>query len=82
MNTAEIKMDLFRKIDALKEKNLQEAYGLLLNLINKEKSIDEWDNLTKQQQEALILGVRQLDNGEGIAHNMVMQTARKNFLND
>lgn len=77
MNTAEIKIDLFRKIDALKEKNLQEAYELLLNFINEEKSISEWDSLTKQQQEALKLGVYQLDKGEGVAYNEVMNSVRK-----
>ncbi len=81
MNTAEIKIDLFRKIDTLKEKSLYEVYGLLLNFINKEKSIDEWDTLTKKQQEALKLGVHQLDKGEGVAHKTVMQSVRNKFLN-
>jgi len=33
MNTAEIKLDLFRRIDGLKEKELRILYGKLLELL-------------------------------------------------
>jgi len=58
MNTADIKIDLFRKLDALTGKNLKEAYGLLLNYINQKNDVNDWNNLTIEQQEALKLGVQ------------------------
>lgn len=80
MNASEIKLDLFRKLDSLKENTLEEAYGLLINLINSKKEINEWDDLTDSQKSAILLGVKQLDNGQGRKHNNVMSDLRKKFL--
>ena len=82
MNTAELKIDIFKKLDSLKENRLEEAYGILLNFINKNADIDEWDILTPEQQSAIKFGVDQLDNGEGRKHNDIMSDIRKKFLND
>lgn len=75
MNAAEIKLDLFRKLDNLKGEKLQEAYGLLLNFIN-QNSTDFWDELTPEQKEAIELGIKELDEGKGIPHHEVMQTLK------
>ena len=82
MNSAEIKIDLFRKLDGLKDERLKEAYGLLLNHINGDTDIDDWDNLTPTQQEAIKLGLKQLDEGKGRPHNEVLSEFRKRFLDD
>ena len=82
MNTAEIKIDLFRKLDSLKGNSLQEAYGLILNYINSNRPLDEWDNLTPEQQEAIQIGINQLNNGEGRDHRNVITDLRNQFLND
>ena len=82
MNTAELKIDIFKKLDSLKENRLEEAYGILLNFINKNVDVDEWDSLTPVQQSAIKFGVDQLDNGEGRKHNDVMSDIRKRFLNE
>tara|TARA_R110001592_G_scaffold336614_2_gene622248 strand:- start:3515 stop:3748 length:234 start_codon:yes stop_codon:yes gene_type:complete len=75
MNSAEIKLDLFRKLDGLSGSKLQEAYGLLLNFIN-QNSADFWDDLTPKQQEAIKQGVKELDEGKGVPHDEIMQTLR------
>ncbi len=82
MNTAEIKIDIFKKLDSLKGNRLEEAYGLLLNFINKTVDVDDWQNLTREQQDAIKLGVGQLDKGEGRRHDNVMSDVRKRFLNE
>jgi len=80
MNSAEIKIDLFRKLDGLKGKDLKEAYGLLLNYINGNNDINEWNDLTHEQKEAILVGIKQLDNGEGRSHKEVMTDFRNRFL--
>lgn len=75
MNTAEIKLDLFRKLDGLSGEKLQEAYGLLLNFIN-QNATDFWDELTPEQQEGIKEGIKELDEGKGISHNEIMLTLR------
>ena len=81
MNSAEIKIDLFRKLDALKENRLEEAYGMLLNYINGKNELDDWQNLTKEQKNAIRLGIEQLDNGKGREHKKVMSDIRKRYTN-
>lgn len=82
MNTAEIKIDLFRKLDSLKGNRLEEAYGVLLNFINSRNEIDEWQNLSMEQQNAIELGIEQLDRGEGRKHKNVMSDFRNKFINE
>jgi len=79
MNAAEIKIDLFRKLDSLKENRLKEAYGLLLNYINSKSGIDEWQDLTQEQQAAIKLGIDQLNNGQGRSHNDVIMDIRNQY---
>lgn len=82
MNASEIKIDLFRKLDSLKGKRLEEAYGMLLNFINSKNEMDEWQDLSKEQQEEILLGVEQLDKGEGRSHKDVMADLRKRYTDD
>lgn len=82
MNTAEMKIDLFRKLDSLKGNRLEEAYGVLLNFINSRNEIDEWQNLSSEQQNAIQLGIEQLDRGEGRKHKNVMSDFRNKFINE
>ena len=79
MNAAEIKIDLFRKLDSLKGNRLEEAYGMLINYINGKSEIDDWQNLTPEQQAAIRLGIDQLNNGEGRNHNNVMSDIRNQY---
>jgi hypothetical protein len=80
MNASEIKIDLFRKLDSLKGKRLEEAYGMLINFINSRNEIDEWQDLTIEQQAAIRIGIQQLDQGEGSKHNDVISDFRKRFV--
>ena len=80
MNAAEIKLELFRKLDGLKGNALEEAYGMVINLINSKKEISDWDGLTKTQQEAIQEGINQLDQGQGRSHKQVMSSLKKKYL--
>lgn len=77
MNAAEIKIDLFRKLDSLKGNKLEEAYGILINYINGKSEVDDWQNLTPEQQAAIKLGIDQLNNGEGRSHRDLMSDLRR-----
>jgi len=61
IHAAEIKIDLFRKPDSLKGSRLEEAYGILLNYIYGKNDVDDWQRLTTEQQEAIQLGIDQLN---------------------
>jgi hypothetical protein len=82
MNPAEIKIDLFRKLDSLKGSNLIEAYGLLLNHINGSKNLSDWDNLSSEQKNAIKIGLTQLEDKKGRSHTNVISDLRNRFIND
>lgn len=82
MNADQIKIDLFRKLDSLNGNRLEEAYGVLLNFINSRNEMDDWQNLSTEQQDAIRLGIEQLDRGEGRPHGDVISAFRKKFLNE
>ncbi len=82
MNASEIKIDLFRKLDSLKGKRLEEAYGMLINFITSRNEINEWQDLTIEQQSAIRLGIQQLDEGKGRKRNDVISDFRKRFVNE
>ena len=81
MNSADLKLDLFSKLDSLNSTKLEEAYGILLNFLNRKNSTEEWHHLSTSQQEAIKTGIQQLDNNEGIAHSDVMQNVRNKYSN-
>ena len=81
MNLAELKLDLFRKIDSLDKSKLEEAYGILLNFINSKNDYKEWDNLTDTQKDAIIFGLNELNEGLGIKNEEILKKYRKKYPN-
>ena len=76
MNTAELKLKLFRQIDSLDKEKLEEAYGVLLNYINSNDNLDEWNNLTIDQQKGIVDSIVQLEDNQGVSHKSVMSKYR------
>jgi hypothetical protein len=79
MNIAELKLKFFRQIDGLDKDKLEEAYGVLLNYINSKDDLDEWNNLTVEQQKGIIDGIEQLDDNKGISHKDVMNKYKNKY---
>lgn len=78
MNNAELKLKIFRELDALDEKSLEQAYKMLLQFFEKENTSD-WNALSRKQQEGIQQGIKQLDAGKGITHRKVMNGLRKKY---
>lgn len=78
MGTAEIKLDLFRKIDTLKEDQLKEAYGMIVNFINQSHT-DHWDSLSEEEQQAIEKGLAQIERGKTKPYEEVMTHLRQKY---
>jgi len=76
MKTADLKHRILTKIESLDKKGLEEAYGVLINFFNSRNVDSEWSDLSKKQQEGILLAAKQLDEGKGIAHKKVMKKCR------
>lgn len=79
MNISELKLKFFRQIDELGKDRLEEAYGVLLNYINSKDDLDEWNKLTIEQQKGIIDSIEQIDNNQGISHNVVMKKYKNKY---
>ncbi len=79
MNIAELKLKFFRQIDGLDKDKLEEAYGVLLNYINSKDDLDEWSNLTAEQQKGIIDSIEQLENNQGTSHNDVIKKYKNKY---
>ena len=61
MNSAQIKLELFRKIDSLEQSKLSQLYNYLVKQTS--KSIDFWDELSLVQKRDIEKGIDDLNNG-------------------
>lgn len=57
MDTADIKLDIFKRLDNLKDSRLKKIYGALLNLLNDDATIDEWAHYSEEQKKAINKGI-------------------------
>ena len=79
MTVSDLKLKIFRQIDSLEKNRLEEFYGLLLNYINGKKDISDWDKLSLAQKQGLMDAIDQLESGQGISHNDVIDNLRKKY---
>lgn len=79
MTISDLKLKLFREIDALEKSNLEEIYGVLINYINGKKDISEWDKLSDDQKHGIYDAIDEIEAGKGIPNKVVLDKFRKKF---
>jgi hypothetical protein len=79
MTVSDLKLKIFRQIDSLEKNRLEEFYGVLLNYINGKKDISDWDKLSLAQKQGLMDAIDQLESGQGVSHNNVIDSLRKKY---
>lgn len=78
MSIEEIKLQIFRQVDALDATKLKEFYGIMLNYVNSKRDTDEWIGVTSSEKQGIIDAIEELNDGKGIPHNQVIERLRKN----
>ena len=73
-NTAEIKNYLHKLIVETDDESILSKVQAYFNTL-KDKNIDWWDTISDKEKDAIKLGLRQLENGEGIPHEEVRKKA-------
>lgn len=79
MSTEEIKLQIFRQVDALDANKLKEFYGVMLNYVNSKKDTDDWIGVNKAEQAEIEAAIKELKDGKGISHQQVMTKLRNKF---
>ncbi|MCK9452031.1 MAG: hypothetical protein M0Q90_10100 [Bacteroidales bacterium] len=75
-NIAEIKNYLHKLIVETDDENILSKVQAYFTTL-KGKDVDWWDMISGQEKKAIDLGLQQLENGEGIAHEEVKRKADK-----
>jgi len=77
MNAAEIKLDLFRRIDSLSKTDLEKAYNKILALLNTTSKY----NLSKAEWLAVEQALEESEKGHVYSHEDVMNEAKQKYPN-
>lgn len=78
MNSAEIKLDLFRKIDQLDTDELERVYAIFLKLLNAGGAAEETP-LSQELKTALDEALEASNKGQVSSHEEVMQITRDKY---
>ena len=82
MGNAELKLDIFRMVDQLSERELQKLYGMVSDLVIDEPTASgtpPWNRLSEGERAAIEKGLSQLEQGRGIPHEEVMSGFKKKY---
>jgi hypothetical protein len=79
MTVSDLKLRIFREIDSLEKNRLEEFYGLLMNYINGQKDISDWDKLTANQKKGILDAIDEVDSGKMIPNKTVLDKYRKKY---
>jgi hypothetical protein len=79
MTVSDLKLRLFRQIDSLEKSKLEEIYGVLINYINGQKDISEWDKLSDNQKHGILNAVKEIESGNGIPNKVILDKFRKKY---
>lgn len=77
MNAAELKLDLFRKIDSIKESEIEKIYNKFIALLNASSTY----KLSKSEKEAINEALEADRNGETFTHEEVIEEAKRKYPN-
>jgi hypothetical protein len=77
MNIAELKLDLFRKIDNLKESEIEKIYNKFVAILNTTSLY----KLSKNENIAINDALESSNNGEVYSHEEVTEEARRKYPN-
>ncbi|MCR9183057.1 MAG: hypothetical protein NXH73_09030 [Flavobacteriaceae bacterium] len=79
MDASELKLKIFRQIETLEKSKLQQVYDLVLNLVKKEPTANQWDDLSKSQQQGLLDAIEEMNTSEGVEHQSVIKKYKRKY---
>tara|TARA_R110002072_G_scaffold48716_11_gene133207 strand:+ start:6085 stop:6327 length:243 start_codon:yes stop_codon:yes gene_type:complete len=79
MDTSELKLKISRQIETLEKSKLQQVYDLVLKLMKKEPAANQWDDLSKAQQQGLLDAIEEMNISEGVEHQSVIDKYKQKY---
>ena len=78
MNTSEMKLDLFRKIDSLESYTLEKVYNEIISLLNNDQE-NETTTMTPELKKALDEALKESEQGKTYTNKEVNEITRKKY---
>lgn len=79
MNSAELKLQIFRQIDSLEKNNLEGLIGLLTNYINGKKDLQDWNELSNDQKLGIVTAISEIDSNQVVTNKKILSKYRKKY---
>ncbi len=80
MSTEELKLRIFRQVDALDRFKLKEFYGVMLNYLNCTKDTAEWVGISEIEQQGIEEAIVQINEGKGVSNEHVMAKLKNKYI--
>ncbi len=81
MTVSDLKLKIFRQIDSLEKNRLEEFYGLMMNYLNSNKDITDWEKLSEAQKKGLFDAIDEIESGKGKSNKAVLDKFHKKYSN-
>ena len=79
MRESDLKRKKKSKKDTIEKGKLEEIYGVLINYINGQKDVTEWEQLSDNQKKGIIDSIDELESGKAIPNSVVIDKFRKKY---
>lgn len=79
MTIADLKLSIFRQVDALDKHKLEAFYGVLINFVNEQKDISDWVKLSVKQKQGIFDAIDEMNEHKGIEGETVIAKYREKY---
>jgi hypothetical protein len=79
MRALELRQELQKQIGLLGKAQLNYMYGQLHNLLNGEKNLDDWAQLSEEHKEGIYQAIDQKNENKLFSNNQVMDGVKKKY---
>ena len=81
MTIADLKLSIFRQVDALDKHKLEAFYGVLINFVKEQKDVTDWGKLSDKQKLGIIDAIDEMNAHKGIPGETVIAKYREKYSN-
>ena len=79
MSSAELKVEIFRKIDGLDDISLNKIYKYIIELMDKNIQSEDWNILSDTQQLGIMEALTSVEDGKTSSHQEVISKFKKQY---